>query len=204
MDFKRRGLLLIVKELRLIHPYFLQAPQTFALRGLLILPRSNVENREALRILSSSESGELIGNKAEFHQSALFKQTVEGPFSFGLQLSKPASGNTLALMVGKLAETAGSLFAAQAIPPLRASIRQSAHFFAGKLAKNDPMLLTQAYAEIKKQSNHTITMTLSASTSISKLSRRKGPKGKMKNNAEPSVKAGEIIAKAKIQLKFFN
>ena len=206
MDFKRRGLLLVVKELRLTHPYFLKEAQTFALRGLLILPRANVDKRETLRLLGSSESGELIGNNTQFHHGALFKQSVEGPFSFGLQLSKPVSSSNFSFLMGKLTETAvesaGALFAAQAIPPLRAGIRESARFFAGKLTKKDPMLLSEEYATVNRHSTHTITMTLSSSTSIREPGRRQGPKGR-KVSSKAAVNAGEPIAKAKIQLNFF-
>jgi len=208
MDFKRRGLLLIVKELQLTHDYFLNKPQAFALRGLLILPRSNVENREVIRMLGSSASGELIGAKAQFHDNALFKQTIEGPFSFGLQLSKPVSGSKLTFVLSKLAETviesAGSLVAAQAIPPLRAGIRESARFFAGNVSKNDPMLLAQEYAEISRQSSHTITMVLRANIAMNDAVKRQGPKAKKKRfHPKPSVKVGDPIARAKIQFKFF-
>ena len=159
-------------------------------------------------MLGSSESGELIGSNAQFHDNVLFKQTVEGPFSFGLQLSKPVTQSKFTFIIGKLAETAiesaGSLLAAQAIPPLRASIRGSARFFAGKLTKDDPMLLAQEYIEVRRQSSHTITMLLLANASITEPARQKGPKGKKKTSSpKPVVKAGDPIAKARIQFKFF-
>jgi len=209
MDFERLGLLLTVKELQLTHQYFINEPQVFILRGILILPRSNVDTREALRVIKSTDSGELIGSKTQFHENVLFKQSVQGPFSFGLQLSKPVSEDGFSKIAGKMAEaaveTAGALLAVQAFPPLRAGVRGSARFFAGMLSNDDPSVLAEDYAAISRKSTHTIKMVLSATTSMGGARKRKGPKSKRTHSLrKPNINVGDPIALAKVQLKFFN
>ncbi len=147
MDFKRRDLLIEVKDLHFTHPHYMESAQTYLLRALLILPRPNVASREEVRILESTERGELIGKKAEFHEKALFKQTVEGPFAIGLQLSEAVAEDSFAAIIGEIVsstvETAGSLLAARAIPILRSGIRTSAGFFAGRLKDKDPVIIAE-------------------------------------------------------------
>ena len=167
---KRRGLLLSVKDLRFTHKHFSDKDRTYLLRAVLILPRTNIDAKEAVRILEASPDGVLLSADSPFHQSTFFKQKVEGPFSVGLQLSDPVSNSHFAGIITELAsasvEIAGSLLAAQMIQPLRAGIRSTASFFAGKTTDKSPLLLSDAYFDVTRSTTHSVTVELPASRRI--------------------------------------
>ena len=208
MDFKRRNLLLSVNELHFTHAHYMKPAQAFLLRALLILPRPNVGSREMLRILESAEQGELIGEKAGFHEKTLFKQSVEGPFSIGLQLSEAISENSFATILGEIAsstvESAGSLLSAGAIPILRSGIRSSARFFAGKLNEKDPAIIAEGFHQVTRVTNHTLTLTLSAAGTLKTSAGTRGPKGRRKRPVKVILREGDGVATARIQLKYFS
>ncbi len=208
MEFKRRDLFIEVNDLHFTHPHYLESTQTYLLRALLILPRPNVANREALRILESTERGELIGNEAEFHEKALFKQTVEGPFAIGLQLSEAVAEDSFAAILGEIVsgtvETAGSLLAARALPILRSGIRTSARFFAGRLKDKDPVIIAEDFQEVTQADNHTLTLNLTAVETLKKSVPKRGSKATRKPPAKVILREGEIVATAEIQLGYFS
>ena len=208
MDFKRRDLLIEVKDLHFTHPHYMESAQTYLLRALLILPRPNVASREEVRILESTERGELIGKKAEFHEKALFKQTVEGPFAIGLQLSEAVAEDSFAAIIGEIVsstvETAGSLLAARAIPILRSGIRTSAGFFAGRLKDKDPVIIAEDINQVALAGSHTLTLNLTAVETLKKRVPKRGTKATRKPPAKVILREGEVVATAEIQLTYFS
>ena len=208
MDFKRRKLLVTVKDLHFTHPHYLKSGRNYLLRALLILPRTNVESREALRILESGADGVLIGEASGFHHQSIFKQTVEGPFALGLQLSEAVDENSFSGILSELAsttlETAGSLLAAQAVPPVRSGIRRMAGFFAGKLGDKDPAIIAEAYHPVTRVRSHSLNLALLASEKVSAPSKRSGAKSRKRGPARVLVQEGDTIASARIQLKYFS
>ena len=208
MDFKRRDLLIEVKDLHFTHPHYMDEAQTYLLRALLILPRPNVASREEVRILESTEGGEMIGREAEFHDKTLFKQTVEGPFAVGLQLSEAVAEDSFAAILGEIVsstvETAGSLLAARAIPILRSGIRTSARFFAGRLNDKDPVIIAEDINQVTQAGNHTLTLNLKAVETLKKSSPKRGPKATRKPPAKVILREGEVVATAEIQLTYFS
>ena len=208
MDFKRRDLFIEVKDLHFTHPHYMESAQTYLLRALLILPRPNVASREEVRILESIEGGELIGKDAEFHEKALFKQTVEGPFAIGLQLSEAVAEDSFAAIIGEIVsstvETAGSLLAARAIPILRSGIRTSARFFAGRLKDKDPVIIAEDINQVALAGNHTLTLNLTAVETLKKSVPKRGTKATRKPPAKVILRESEVVATAEIQLTYFS
>lgn len=189
----------------------------FGLRVSLVLPRPNVADREVIRILKNPSAEESIHLKKEpLVEKLIFKQTVNGPTGFRVQLSPITDQSvmervlTTALRAGLTAT--GIWIGSEQPVALRGVARDPLRFLGDFSTESGlPEVLATGLIDFDPDQKaagknvHNLTIPLIAASDWNRpVARRTRQRGGGRPSAKPLLKRDETIAKLKLKVKLYS
>ena len=217
MSYQRYTLEARLEGLKLENPALASLGIDFGLRISLVLPRPNVADREVIRVLKNpSGEGNISLKKESLVERLIFKQTVNGPTGFRIQLSPITDPSvmervlTTALRAGLTAT--GIWIGSEQPVALRGVARDPLRFLGDFSTESGlPEILATGLIDFDPDQKgsgknvHSLTIPLIAVADWSRpVARRTRQRGGGRPTAKPLLKRDETIAKLKLKVKLIS
>lgn len=151
-SFPRTTLLLSLDRIDLSHEHVGQERGAIGLRFQLVVPRPNVDGRDAVRVIRARKGVTRFGSRP-VSERLLFKQTVEGPFGLRVEVSRGFGASALEELVRTAfaggVEEVVRFAAASQLPPFRNLMREGGRFLGDLIEESEaPDLLAVGEADL--------------------------------------------------------